>query len=226
MKRILTLATGLLLVLACVGTVAAVPEVNVVTNGGFEDPQITGIASFGMDTGLPGWTFESGGIDLINTYWQPYSGSHSIDLAGNSPAKISQTLNVVPDATYTLTFWLAGNPDTPGKKVLKVYWDGTEVTPTTRSLTVETKGKSHTDMGWTLVTISGLKAKGPTAKITFEQEATDYYKCGVALDEISIVGPPVDPPTPAPEFPSMAFPAAMLVGFMGIILFVQKSRKD
>jgi hypothetical protein len=235
MKRVLTLATGLVLLLVCVGTVSAGTGLNLVENGGFESPVIAGPAAHYFGSGeLSGWAVSNGGVDLYkNTFWTPHSGEQSLDLSARTPGKISQTINTANlDGTYTLSFWLAGNPfydDThaQGIKVFKVYWDGNEVTPTTGSLFFDTTGRSYTDMGWTPVTISGLKATKETTELVFEQGATDDPRCGVALDDISVVDPPVDPPvTPAPEFPSAALPASMLVGFMGIVLYVQKSRQE
>jgi choice-of-anchor C domain-containing protein len=216
MKRALTLGIVLVLLLACVGTVSA----NLVQNGEFESP----IAASPWSTlfpgnGLTGWTIETGSIDLINGYWQPHAGAQSVDLAGNSPARISQTITTVPGASYDLSFWIAGNPDMQGQKVLGVYWDGAELSP---AITFDSSGKTHQNMGWELVTISGLTATKTTTEIAFEHKAPEG-PCGVALDDIS-----VDPTgvIPAPEFPGIALPALMLVGFMGVVLFVQKSREN
>ena len=33
-------------------------------------------------------------------------------------------------------------------------------------------------------------------------------------------------PTPAPEFPSVALPAAMILGFLGVVLFIQGAKKQ
>jgi choice-of-anchor C domain-containing protein len=226
MKKVLTLAISLVLLLACVGTVSA--ETNLVVNGGFESP-LGDYPWHAISAGneLTGWTINYGSIDLVHGGWPSHSGDQSIDLAGNEQGKISQIITTTDlSGTYNIQFWLAGNPYTQGKKALKVYWDGNEVSPTTGSLTFDTTGKSFTDMGWTLVTISGLKATKSTTELAFVQGATDDERCGVALDDISVVDPPVDPPTPAPEFPSTALPAAMLVGFMGVVLFVQKSKNE
>lgn len=178
-------------------------------------------------SGLTGWTINSGSINLVHGGWASHSGDQSIDLAGDTEGRISQTITTADLAgTYNLQFWLAGNPFTQGKKVLKVYWDGNEVTPTTGSLTFDTTGKSFTNMGWTLVTISGLKATKTTTELVFEQGATDDSRCGVALDDISVVDPIVEPPTPAPEFPSVALPVAFLIGFIGIITVIRKTKEN
>ena len=220
MKKELTLTISLLLVLVCVGTVAGgSTDVNLLTNGGFESPQLdSGAPGQTISHGLTGWNIESGNIDLIHSFWTPKSGNQSIDLVGTYPGTISQTINTVPGATYTISFRMAGNPDAQEQKVLGVYWDGNEV----GSPTFDTTGKSKTDMGWTFVAIPGLTATKTTTKIAFKNIASSEYY-GVALDDISVVDPPV---TPAPEFPGTAFPAVMLVGFMGFVLYVQKSRKD
>lgn len=225
MKRVLTLATGLVLLLVCVGTVSA----NLVSNGGFEDP-VVGYPFVGYSLagkGMTGWTINSGSIDIIHGGWTSHSGDQSIDLAGINKGKISQTIATADlTGTYDLQFWLAGNPYTQGKKVLIVYWDGNEVTPTTGSLTFDTTGKSYTEMGWTLVTISGLKATKTTTELVFEQGATNDQRCGVVLDDISVEDQPVDPPTPVPEFPTVALPVAFLIGFVGIIMMSRKSREN
>jgi choice-of-anchor C domain-containing protein len=216
MKRTLTLGIVLVLLLACVGTVSA----NLVSNGGFESPVAANPwSTIYTGNGLTGWTIETGSIDLINGYWQPHAGSQSVDLAGDSPGKISQTINTVPGASYDLTFWMAGNPDIQGPKVLGAYWDGAELSPT---ITFDSSGTSHQNMGWKLVTISGLKATKTTTEIAFAHIAPDGA-CGVALDDISVERTDV---IPAPEFPTMALPVTMLVGFMGVVLFIQKSKEN
>jgi choice-of-anchor C domain-containing protein len=218
MKKVLTLAIGLFLVLTCVATVSA----NLVSNGDFENPKITGNSNWLTYSGsdIPGWEI-SGNVDLGNAgMWDPSEGAQSIDLAGDVPARISQTIVTEKNGNYELKFWLAGNPgeDAWGVKGLNVYWNGEKI----KSLEFDTTNKKTNYMGWTLVTIPNLIAKGTSTEIAFEQGATKDKRCGVALDGISVE----DPITPAPEFPSAALPVAMLVGFIGIVLYVQNSRKD
>lgn len=229
MKRVFTLAIGLVLLLICVGTVSA--ETELVVNGGFESPVVgSPWNTIGAGNGLTGWTISpsSGSIDLDHGGWQSHSGDQSIDLSGNSPATISQTINTEKDKTYVLKFWLAGNSYSPDPKSVNVYWDGNKVdSPITFDVTGKDIYKTDgTYNGWRLITVSGLKATGPTTEIAFEQIPSSVsLASGVMLDDISITLPD-DHPTPAPEFPSMALPAAMLVGFMGFVLFVQNSKKE
>ena len=215
MKRVLTLATGLVLLLLCVGTVSA----NLVSNGGFEDPVVKfPFSTIYAGNGLTGWTITTQSIDLMHS-WTPHSGAQCIDLAGNGRSKISQTINTRVGTDYEISFWLAGNPNSlyQGPKGLNVYWAGEKV----KSVTFDTTGKSGDNMGWTFVTIPGLKAKGTTTEIAFEQGETskDYY--GVALDDITVE----DPVIPAPEFPGVALPVGLLIGFIGIIMVIRKSQE-
>src|SRR5262245_11052513 len=63
---------------------------DIVVNGDFEQPT------------LSGWSSSS--VDLVPTSWQAASGSWSIDLNAASPGWISQTLPTVAGTTYTLAF--------------------------------------------------------------------------------------------------------------------------
>jgi choice-of-anchor C domain-containing protein len=217
MKRLLMSGIILVVLLTCVGAVSA----NLVTNGGFEAP----IAANPWTTifagnGLTGWSIDSGSIDLIHNYWQPHSGDQSLDLSGNSPARISQMIPTTPGATYDLTFWMAGNPDIQEVKTLGVYWDGNELSPT---ITFDSTGQTKADMGWKLVTISGLKATTGSTELAFLDIQPQSDPCGVALDDISLVPAQVNP---VPEFPGMALPLTLLVGLIGVVLFIRKSKEN
>jgi len=185
MKRVLTLATGLVLLLLCVGTVSA----NLVSNGGFENPSYDMMIKTLTGSELPGWTIDKGDIQVIkNTYWESPEGTQSIDLSGTTMGNIRQTINTEPGATYTLTFRMAGNPDGNNKgleyeqKELQVYWDGTPISPT---YTFDTTGKTRNSMGWIMVTIPNLQATKSTTEIAFVT-ILPYGAYGVALDDISV----------------------------------------
>jgi len=215
MKKTLTLGIVLVLLLACVGAVSA----NLVSNGGFESPG-TFVGTFEPFTVLTGWNIDSGSIDLINTYWQPASGSYSIDLAGNAPASISQVLATTPGGKYDLSFMMAGNPvGAPTIKTAEVFWDGV----TQGTFTFDTTGNTLTSMGWVPKGKTGLVASGSSTVLKFvDVSGTDYY--GAALDDIVVE--PQQSTTPVPEFPTMALPAGLIVGILGAVLFIQKSKEN
>jgi len=200
-----------MLLVACIGTVSA----NIVSNGDFESP----IANYPFTTYYAGntfgsWHVDSGSIDLIHDYWQAYAGDQSIDLAGETPGAVSQTLATVPGKTYTLTFWMAGNPDYQSVKTLGISWNGADLPST---YTFDSTGHSHTDMGWTKVTITNLEATSASTVLTFKDIGKDQCY-GIALDNISVD----DETISAPEFPGVAVPVAMLAAILGIVFCIRK----
>ena len=71
-----------------------------VVNGGFE----TGTTD--------SWTQLSNGVDVVDTsFFASHSGTYSVDLNSFAPGGVSQTLATVAGQRYTLSFWMAGNPD-------------------------------------------------------------------------------------------------------------------
>lgn len=96
------------------GCMGAAP-VSLITNGGFESLSCGGLfctLSAGSSS-LPGWEIQSGSVDVVtNAYWTAHTGSQSVDLNGNAPAVIRQTVtNLQVGEFYTLDFFLSGNPD-------------------------------------------------------------------------------------------------------------------
>ena len=220
MKKTLALGIVVVMLLACVGAVSA----NLVSNGGFETPVAVGSFTPNIASGLTNWNIESGNIDLIGTLWIPAGPSQSIDLSGCERATISQTIDTVTDKSYKLSFELAGNTyDAPNIKTVEVFWDGASK----GTYNFDTTGHSTTDMGWEKVEISNLDAKSGSTVIKFKDVTpvgTSPSECvGVALDDIAVE---LQTTTPVPEFPTMALPAALIVGLIGAVLFIQKSKDE
>jgi choice-of-anchor C domain-containing protein len=103
--------TALAILLAVVlGVITA--QANLIINGDFEDP----VLSVGFDTygagsnALNGWTIGGAGIDhFSSTYFDPASGSQSLDMNALNPGSISQHFATTPGANYTISFALSGN---------------------------------------------------------------------------------------------------------------------
>ena len=205
----------LVLLLACVGAVSAA---NLVQNPGFETPTVTDPKGFETKTsGLTDWNIDAGSIDLIGSYWDPplLGGEQSIDLAGDSPGTISQTIDVGNNQICSLSFDMAGNFDGPGVKTLDVHFGGNSL-----SYSFDSSSHSEHSMGWEEKTASGLTASGPTT-LQFVDTGSGPY--GPALDDISVE---CTAQTPIPEFPSIALPAALIVGLIGAVLFLQKTKEN
>ena len=114
MKFSSTLAASV--VALSISVVGSAHAASIVTDGDFSNPP--GGSTFSTYTAgttsnsFGPWTVTSGSIDLIGNYWQnPSAGGGSVDLDGNNPGGISQTLNNLNPGNYVLTFSLSGNPE-------------------------------------------------------------------------------------------------------------------
>lgn len=94
------------------------------TNGGFDDIGAATPESWGGLTYyaggplLPGWTVESGSVDLTTTgsFWGPaYDGAYSLDINGWDAGRLSQSFATVLGQIYNVSFAfsrnVAGAPD-------------------------------------------------------------------------------------------------------------------
>jgi choice-of-anchor C domain-containing protein len=215
MKRILVLGIISIVLLACVGVVSAV---NLVNNGGFETPPLSSDYAFNIGS-LPGWSITND-IDLIKTYngWTASEGAQSIDLSGSVRGTISQTITTEIGSTYKLTFSMAGNPEggqTP--KILNVEINDNPA----GSFSFTPTGMPGPGQ-WQFETIT-FTASSTTTKIAFIDATTEGNPaCGVALDDIVVEK---QQPIPTPEFPTMALPAALIIGLLGVVLFMQRNKE-
>jgi choice-of-anchor C domain-containing protein len=222
MKGTLSIGIILVLFLASMGVATAA----IVQNGGFETSSVVppdpGYLTC-PDGIMNDWTI-GGTIDAINGYWTPFEGLQSIDLTGTSPGSISQTLTLDPTKTYQLSFEMAANPGgLPNIKTAKVHWDN-QVFEFSFDKSAHS-GLSLTNMQWEKKTINGLASSGTTV-LTFEDVTVDNTYYGVALDDVIVVPEDNSPPTPVPEFPTIALPMALIVGILGAVLFIQRTKEN
>jgi choice-of-anchor C domain-containing protein len=165
------------------------------TNGSFENNSISGsfvtLNSVNI-TDIPGWSIDTGSVDLIRDYWVSQDGSQNVDLNGLAPAKISQTFDTVVGATYTVTFGLSGNPDSVGDQQHPYYSpsnkqvevSATGATPATYSYDTAVKGNYHGNMKWEDKTYSFI-ATGTSTTLSFESKITGAF--GPALDNVRTI---------------------------------------
>lgn len=89
---------------------------NLLVNGDFENGPdgpggVTTVAA-GDSTTITGWSVVTGDVDLVtetSAFGAP-SGDHVIDLNGNNPGSITQSLTVETGATYFVSFLMSGDP--------------------------------------------------------------------------------------------------------------------
>jgi len=100
--------------------------VNLITNGGFEDPAIA-LGSFTVLPSIPGWS-ATAGIELQSSDSEgpglvtPF-GNQYVELNVHGPSTISQTITTVPGQQYDLSFALSARPGT-GSNSVRVGFTG------------------------------------------------------------------------------------------------------
>lgn len=221
MKKVLIPGIIMVLLLAGMGTVSA----NLVQNPSFESPAVAGTFTTCPGGTCPdGWTIGANtNINFIGTYWTSSDGAQSIDMSGQSSrGSLSQNIVTTSAGTYHLTFDMSGNfvcgPDT---KQLEVYWDGNQITGSPFTF-VKSGTWSTSNMEWVTKSADLPDPSGSPTELKFVDTSTGITNCGVALDNIDVVPPAI----PTPEFPSLALPAAFIIGLIGAILFIKSTREN
>ncbi len=172
--------------------------------GGFTD-YISG-SSFGPwnVTGTGSGPYGGAGVDLIGGYWQaPNSvpGTGSVDLDGDAPGGISQTLSLTSGKSYTLSFYLSGNPDGyPTTKTVNVSVGNLNETFT------YTLGASNSETNMNYV----------FEKVAFTASATNTLAFASQDNDGSPWGPVVGGVSVSSSVPEPSTWALMLAGFAGL----------
>lgn len=167
---------------------------------------------------IPGWTVTpgtidpgGGSVDWINQYWTAPGVTQSIDLDGNTPGGIEQTVSTISGASYTLTFELSQNPDGGGypanTNTLNILI-GNTLTP----LTIVGHSAYNTASGYQAETFS-FTANSSSTLIGFvsTDPANDPY--GAVVADVNL--------TPEPDFR-----AFLAIGLLGLFVFAQRRRNS
>ena len=151
-------------------------------DGSFESPNVGGGYQPVLAGGNIGaWFVESGSVEIVGTYWQAAAGNQSLDLSGvwDLAGTIYQDIPTTPGQKYTLRFAFAGNPEDQAIKEAKVFWNDSELA----KLTVDTAGRSLTDMGWTYYTYE-VTATASTSRLKFQSLTLNFL--GPVIDDVSL----------------------------------------
>jgi choice-of-anchor C domain-containing protein len=192
-----------LAIAAAVAFSATAARADLITNGSFETSTVGSVGAFTTlsagSTAITGWTIGAGGIDYIGTYWNAADGSYSLDMSALSAGTISQTLNTIAGHSYSVSFALAGNPDSgPAIKQLLVSATGAG----SGAYSFDTTGDSKTAMGWVTETYFFI-AQGSSTTLTFASLINNPY--GPALDNVSVT-----------DIPAPASIGVMAMGLLGL----------
>jgi choice-of-anchor C domain-containing protein len=185
----------LLIAASLVAAAGSANAANLIVNGGFNNGQTVSapggtFATLGTNsTAMNGWTVTSGDIDWIQGYWQSADGDgFSVDLNGNNPGAISQTINTVAGQSYQLTFAMSANPDSTVDST-RIAVIGANGTIGSASYTL-TAANSKSNMLWTTETFDFV-ANSSTTAISFTSGSVDGDCCyGAAIDNVAVAGVP------------------------------------
>ena len=190
-----------------------------VADGSFNDPASPGnftTFSAGQSFGTGNaWTVTNGtvsingSVDEIGNYFPATpNGGNSVDLDGNSPGGIKQTVTFASAGTYALQFYLAGNPDgNPLIKSLTASIDGTSGIFTYNTTL-------HSFGPWTLESLVFNVATPGSYTLAFQSNDSNT-PYGPVIGQVSISAVP-EPSTWA----------MMGIGFLGVGLLAYRRRNN
>jgi choice-of-anchor C domain-containing protein len=177
------LRTRLALLAAALVALAPLPALaNLLVNGSFESGPAPGtmLPLASGNTGVTGWVVTRAGIDYAGTAWTAAQGSRSIALNGPDAGGIAQTFETLPHATYTVRFYLAGDPETlPNVKTMRVSAAGQSA-----DFTADITGMWAWDPGWNPNMWSFQAASTST---TLEFFSTMSGATGATLDSVTVL---------------------------------------
>jgi len=186
----------LLIAASLVTAAGSANAADLIVNGGFNNGGTVaapggGFTTLGSGSGaMTGWTVSGGDIDWIRGYWQSADGDgFSVDLNGNTPGAVSQTINTVSGQTYHLTFDLSANPDSTVDSTRVAVLGANGSTIGTADYTL-TPANSKANMLWQGQTFDFMANSGTTV-ISFTSGNTVGDCCyGAAIDNVAVAGVP------------------------------------
>jgi len=161
---------------------------NGLADGSFaEGASAGGFQTYGSGGTIGPWSVTGGQVDLIGSYWQgPTGGGYSLDMNGLVAGTVQQAFTL--DAgEYTLSFWMAGNPD-GGPATRSVLASAGDASHT---FTFTMGGTDKSNMGWTLETMT-FHTTGSTT-LTFASltdPSSGYAPFGAAIGGVSVTAVP------------------------------------
>jgi hypothetical protein len=148
-----------------------------ITNGSFEEPALHH-RSWRTLQDVPGWTGQYGIEIQNNVAGKAHTGAALTELGTYRSSSLHQVVETSPHCTYTLSFAFSARPNTRStENVLRVYWNGEELTTLVKS------GNRFTN--WEIYTFE-VTALSEESIIQF-QDAGFSNGLGPYLDTVSLV---------------------------------------
>jgi hypothetical protein len=172
------------------------PAVNLVTNGGFEEPD-TSSSTIGWLTygpagipgkppaaaAIPGWKIIQGTVDVTSWYWKAAVGKQSLDLVGDTPGTIEQSFGTEVGKEYLFSGLIAHNPANfylaEGRGNLFV--NRTFLT----QLVHQDPSATVSEMRWTAFSVR-FRATAPLTTLTISDATGTSFPGGLVLDGLAV----------------------------------------
>lgn len=178
---------------ALIGSASYASAANLVTNGSFEDPDVTHVKGWDIYVSIPGWDLYYGPAIEIQrgTFgWTAADGLQWVELdsdldgpngsllpAEAASSGIYQDIATIADAVYELRFAFSPRPDTADNKI-EVRWGGQIID----TLVADGTGLLDTQWGYHAYT---LTARSDTTRLAFgDLSLSDTF--GTFLDDVSV----------------------------------------
>ncbi|MDI9245975.1 DUF642 domain-containing protein [Marinobacter sp. CHS3-4] len=180
---------------------AGAAQANLIVNGDFEAPELSG-SQWAVYGDIPGWnTTDGSGIEIQrNTVVNAQSGNQYVELdshyATDTNSTMSQAISTLSGQTYTLSFWY--QPRTNGgsnDNGINVFWDAfggdmLSFTASNEVLNLENYTRSQSN-GWTNFTLD-MVASSSSMALSFQADGADN-SLGGFVDNVSLVAKVPEP---------------------------------
>lgn len=162
---------------------------NLLVNGSFEEPLVPpGQAALTLRPGstLPGWKITRGTIEVVpDRVWDglPGAGHQSLDLAGESPGLIEQTLPTAPGQVYLLSGAIAHDPvhsDMQGGRA-DVFLNGEFFVQLVHR---EPAARRRAMAWWSFWYL--FRATSPTTRLSIADVSSPWEYGGLVLDNLGV----------------------------------------
>lgn len=154
----------------------------------------------------------AGSVDLIGGYWQaPTAGGGSVDLDGDNPGEISETLTLAK-GSYDLSFYLSGNPDGGAATKSLTVSVGSE----SGAYSFTTGSNTRVAMNYLLETLPFTVASTGPVTVTFASTDVSTSPYGPVVGGVSV----------ASAVPEPASWALMLTGLGGFGAALRSRRRN